>query len=397
MKSIRGSDLARPGFKANPYPFYARLRAEEPVCRISALWSHAWLLTRYDDVVEFLRDDRFAKDITAKMPWVPGFLQPALHHMLNRDPPDHTRLRALVSKAFTPRRIERLRGRIEQVCEELVAGAPRDRPFDLVGGYALRMPLTIIGELLGIPDRDRPRFHTFTRGSLPLIAPTGIADVAFALPYSWLLLRYFRRLIADRREHPGEDLVTALVQAEEGGDRLTEDEVVGMAVLLLLAGYETTVHLIASGALALLQHPQQRERFLGDPEVAETAIDELLRYTSPIEITPPRVAREDVTIRSVTIPLGDMVAAVIGSANHDESQFPEPERLDLGRRPNRHVAFGQGIHFCLGAPLAELEGRIALETLFRRFPGVKLAQPAESLRWRKAMPLRGLEELPVTL
>lgn len=395
MQPVKARELARSGFKANPYPFYARVRAEAPVFRISAPYVNAWLVTRYDDVLAFLKDDRFSKDISAKMPWLPSFVHPVMHHMLNRDPPDHTRLRKLVTRAFTPSRVEQLRARIVAVCEELLAGVAASGRFDLVRGYALPIPLTVISELLGIPERDRHRFHRLTRGSLPLGAPTSVMEILLALPYAGLLLRYFRRLFAERRARPRDDLITALVQAEESGDRLSEDELQGMAVLLLLAGYETTVNLIGSGALALLQNPEQREMFRHDPRVAGSAVNELLRYTSPVEIAPPRLAREDVTIASVTIRRGELAAAVLGSANHDETQFPDPETLDITREPNRHLAFGHGAHFCLGASLAQMEGEIALTTLFRRLPGLRLAQPAESLRWRRTAPLRALEELPV--
>ncbi len=317
--------------------------------------------------------------------------------MLSRDPPDHTRLRTLVSKAFTSNRIEKLRARIERLCDDLLAAGSPGGKFDLVGGYALPIPLTIISELLGIPERDRRRFQRLTRGTIPLGAPTGIADIPLALPYAWRLLRYFRKLLAERRVDPRDDLLTALVQAQEAGDRLSEDEQLGTAVLLLFAGYETTVNFISSGALALLQHPRQREWFLEEPARAEPAIEELLRYTSPVEMAPPRVTREAVTIASVTIPPGEFVIPVLGSANHDESQFTDPDTLDIAREPNRHLAFGHGAHFCLGASLARMEGQIALTTLFRRFPDLRLVQPPEALRWRKVLPIRGLEALPVAL
>lgn len=374
------------------------MRAEAPVFPITAPFGiRAWLVTRCDDVVAVLKDDRFSKDITAKMTWLPHFARPLTHHMLNRDPPDHARLRMLVSQAFTPQRIEQLRGRIETVCNDLLAKVPVGGSFDLVRGYALPIPLTVIGDLLGIPQEDRHRFHILTRGSLSIGAPTRLLDVPSALPYVWLLTRYFHRLFAERRARPRDDLITAMVEAEEGGDRLSEEELMGMAILLLFAGYETTVNLIGSGALALLQHPQQRDLFVRDPDLADPAIEELLRYTSPVEITPPRVTREEVTLASVTIPRGEFVATVLGSANHDESRFTRPETLDLAREPNRHVAFGQGAHFCLGAVLARMEGQIALATLFRRFPGLRLAKPVESLRWRKLLPLRGLVDLPVVM
>jgi cytochrome P450 len=394
---LKARDLARPAFKANPYPFYARLRAEEPVCRLSAVFVKAWLVTRYDDAVMVLKDPRISKDVSSKLRYVPRFAAPLSDNMLSRDPPDHTRLRALVSKAFTPRRTEQIRSRVQEVCDELLAAVRPGAPFDLVRDYALPIPLTVISEMLGIPERDRHRFHTLTRGSLAIGAPTGLTDVPLALPYVWLLMRYFRRLFAERRARPGDDLLTALVQAEDAGDRLTEDELMGMSILLLFAGYETTVNLIASGALAFLEHPAQRALFVARASLAESAVEELLRYTSPVEMTPPRVAREDVTIGSVTIRSGELLSVVVGSANRDESQFRDPDTFDITRDPNRHLSLGQGIHFCLGAPLARMEGQIALTTLFHRFPGLRLTRPAGSLRWRKLLPLRGLEALPVAL
>jgi cytochrome P450 PksS len=340
--------------------------------------------------------DRLSKDFTSMMPWLPAFVRPVTHHMLNRDPPDHTRLRSLVSKAFTARRIEQLRGRVQVVCDELLTGASSRGSFDLLHHYALPLPLNVIADLLGIRKEDRHRFHTLTRGSLPLGAPTGgLLDILLALPYAWLLIRYFRELFDERRARPRDDLITALVQAEEQGDHLSEEELLAMGVLLLLAGYETTVNLIASGTLALLVNPEQRERLSNDPDLAEPAVEELLRYTSPIEISTPRLAREDIAIGPLTIARGEMVAVVLGSANHDETRFPDPGTLDIARDPNRHVAFGGDIHFCLGASLARMEARIAFTTLLRRLPGLRLAKPPESLRWRRNLPLRALAELPV--
>jgi cytochrome P450 PksS len=209
-------------------------------------------------------------------------------------------------------------------------------------------------------------------------------------------MRYFRKLFAERRLRPRDDMLTALVQAEEAGDHLDADELLGTAILLLFAGYETTVNLIASGALALLENPEQRELFVQEPLRAGAAIEELLRHTSPVEITPPRLTLEEVTYASVTIPKGAFLAGVVGSANHDQSRFREPDRLDITREPNRHLSFGHGHHFCLGAALARMEAQIALTTLFRRRPGLRLAEPAGNLRWRRMLPLRGLQALPVT-
>jgi cytochrome P450 len=397
MESIKWSALADPRFKANPYPFYARMRAEAPVFPVSVpVIGRAWIVTRYEDVIAVTIDDRFSRDILPKLRWLPGFaLVPLTRHMLSQDPPNHSRLRKLVSQAFTPRRVEGMRNRIQAVCDELLDVAPRTGAFDLISGYALPIPLIVISELLGIPKHDRRRFHTLVQGSLPLAAPSGLLDIPIALPYVWLLNRYFRKLFAQCRAHPGDDLLSALVQAEEAGDRLDEDELLGMAALLLLAGYETTMHVIGTGALALLDHPDQRARFVSEPGLAGSAIEELLRYTTPVEITTPRIARENVTLASVTIPKGEWAIGVLGSANRDDSVFTDPDTLDLARDPNPHLAFGQGRHFCLGASLARMEAQIALTTLFARFPGIRLTQPAESLRWRRLL-LRGLAELPVT-
>ena len=221
------------------------------------------------------------------------------------------------------------------------------------------------------------------------------SSVIKALPSLFMFMRYLRKLIQEKRTHPKDDLLTALVQAEEAGDTLSEDELLAMVVLLLIAGHETTVNLIASGTLALLQHPEQLEHLRRDPTIIKTAVEELLRYTSPVETATERFAREDVTLHGVTIPKGELVLAVLASANRDETQFVHPQRLDLARNPNRHLAFGQGVHFCLGAPLARLEGQIAIPMLLSRFPELRLSIPLERLRWRPTFVVRGLESLPV--
>ena len=391
---LKVADLATPQFKANPYPFYARLRAEAPVCRTKLFGQPTWLVTRYDDVVTMLKDERLLKEWRPATKWLFRFAGSITRHMLNRDPPDHTRLRTLVQKAFTPKLIEHLRGRIQNVCDELLNHLESNGRMDLISGYALPVPLTIIAELLGIPPDDRLRFHSFSRST---ISASTLVGALRSVPDQRSLGRNLRKLIAARRREPRDDLITALVQAEEAGDKLNEDEVVAMIALLMLAGYETTVNLIGSGALALIQNPEQREMLLRNPVLADSAIEELLRYTSPLDVASQRFAREDMTIRSANIRQGHLVVAMIGSANHDEFQFTNPEVLDLARQPNKHIAFGQGAHFCLGAPLARMEGQIALTTLFRRCPELHLAQPAESLRWRKSLIVRGLEELPVAL
>jgi cytochrome P450 len=393
MDRIKITDLARPQFKANPYPFYARLRAESPVCSTKLFRQPTWLVTRYDDVFKILKDPRLLKDWRPRTKWLHRLSSTTIGHMLNQDGPDHTRLRNLVHKAFTPQMSALMRQRIQSICDELLDNLTNNGRMDLMRGYALPLPLMIISELLGIPAEDRNRLHSLSRSSL---SATTFLGALLALPDQKLLVRRIRQLIAERRRDPREDLITALAQAEEAGDKLSEKELVATIMLLLIAGYETTVNLIGNGALALLQHPEQRKLFLQDPAVVESAIEELLRYTSPLDIASQRFASVDMKIDSTNIRQGDIVVAMIGSANHDESQFPEPETLDLTREPNRHLSFGQGVHFCIGAPLARLEGQIGLTTLFRRFPNLRLAEAPDSLRWRKSLIVRGLEELPVT-
>jgi len=397
-------NIASPAFKANPFPFYARLRAEAPVFRVTLPDRQtAWLITRYDDVVQVLRDERLAKDrlraLTpgqmAKQPWVPAMFQPLARNMLDLDPPDHTRLRALVHKAFTPRLVEAMRPRVERLTGELLDAAMARGRVDLIHDYALVVPTTIIAEMLGVPVADRHKFHRWSAALLGASASSwGMFLAIFPV---WRFLRYVRNLLRERKARPRDGLISALIQAEEAGQHLSEDELLAMVFLLLIAGHETTVNLIGSGTLALLQYPDQLARLRDDPALIRPAVEELLRYTSPVETATERFAREDVTVAGVTIPQGSLVFAVIASANRDERQFPDPDRLDLTREPNRHLAFGLGIHFCLGAALARLEGQIAIQALLRRAPGLRLAVPAESLRWRRGLVLRGLEALPVTL
>jgi cytochrome P450 len=408
LHAIVAPDLASPRFKADPYPFYARLRADAPVWRTTLPDERtAWLVTRYDDVARVLKDGTFAKDKLnamdpeqrAKTPWVPGVLKPLERNMLDLDDPDHARLRALVSKAFTPRLIERLRGRIVALCEELLDAMERERRrkggAELVADYALPLPATVIAELLGVPAEDHAKFH---RWSNRLVSVSSKRDMLRAMPAALAFMRYLRKLIERRRADPRDDLITALIRAEEAGDKLSEDELLAMAFLLLVAGHETTVNLIASGTLALLEHPEQANALRNDPSLAKSAVEELLRYTSPVEMATERYPREDAEIEGTTIPRGELVLAVLGSANRDERHFEDPDVLDITRDPNRHLAFGRGgIHHCLGAPLARMEGQIAISTFLERFPEARLAVAPESLRWRRGVFLRGLERLPLVL
>src|SRR5215211_937046 len=399
---IASPDLASPRFKADPHPFYTRLRAEAPVWRTTLSDKRtAWLVTRYEDVAGVLKDDRFAKDPLnaqdpeqrAESPWVPGYLQPLEQNMHDLDDPDHRRLRTLVSKAFTPRLIERLRGRIEEICRELLDAMERRGKTELVRDYALPLPATVIAELLGVPAKDQRRFH---RWSNRIVSISSGRDVWRALPAAFAFVRYLRKMSERRRISPEDDLISALVQAEEAGDSLSQDELLAMSFLLLVAGHETTVNLIASGTLALIEHPEQLENLKADPQLIKPAVEELLRYTSPVEIATERYAREDLEVSKTEVPRGELVLAVLGSANRDEQYFEDPDALDLARHPNKHLAFGRGgVHHCLGAPLARMEGQIAITALLRRFPAMNLAVTSESMRWRRGLFLRGLGRLPL--
>ncbi|MGB8508628.1 MAG: cytochrome P450 [Pyrinomonadaceae bacterium] len=403
MKTAQQVNIVSPEFKANPFPFLATLRATEPVYRThlpDKTKTPVWLVTRYEDVNALLKDERFPKnrrnaltpEQLRKLPWVPPMFRPLERNMLDLDAPDHTRLRALVHKAFTPRLVERMRARVQTLADELLDGVAQRGEMDLINDYALPLPMTLITEILGVPTRDHHKFHKWSKAIVSLSSPNVTLRV---IPSVWMFIRYLRRFFKIRRRDPQDDLATALIQAEEAGDKLSEDELLAMVFLLLVAGHETTVNLIGNGVLALLEHPDQMENLLHEPSLIKPAVEELLRYTAPVFMSTERFAREDVTIHGITIPRGEMTFGVIGSANRDESVFENPDQLDITREPNKHLSFGQGIHFCLGAPLARLEAQIAIKTLLHRVPDLRLKCPPEALRWRPSMILRGLNALPI--
>jgi cytochrome P450 PksS len=316
--------------------------------------------------------------------------------MLDVDEPDHTRLRALVRKAFTPRLIEQLQRRIQTLCEDLLDAAQSKGRMELIRDYALPLPATVIADLLGVPAEDRRKFHRWS-SKIVSVSPGAEASLQGlqVVPSVWAFMRYLRKQFEQSHVEPKDDLITALVQAEEAGDKLSEDELLAMGFLLLVAGHETTVNLIASGTLALLEHPEQLKMLRSDPSLIRSAVEDLVRYTSPVQLATERYAREDVTIAGTTIPRGELMLAVIGSANRDEQQFENPDALDITRDPNKHLAFGKGIHHCLGASLARMEAQIAIDALLHRFPNLRLAEAPESLRWQRGLFLRGLEKLPL--
>jgi cytochrome P450 len=402
MNPMREAELSGGAFKANPYPSYVRWRAEAPVCRLKLSdKQQGWLVARYDDVVTVLKDERFtterAKALTseqlARLPWVPKAFKSLERNMLSLDGPDHVRLRNLVHKAFTPRLIENLRARIQSLTDGFLDAVESNSRMDLIGDFALPLPVTIIADMLGVAERDRHRFHRWS--SALMAVSTSTWGKLKALPSVMAFLRYIRKLVKAREAEPRDDLTTALVRAREADDRLTEDELLALIFLLLIAGHETTVNLIGNGVLALLEHPEQLNRLRNEPDLIKPAVEEFLRFDSPVQIGSERYAREDLTIAGVTILRGEMVFPVIGSANRDERQFERADELDITRDPNRHLTFGLGGHYCLGAPLARMEAQIAISTLLRRLPELRLAVPRQKLRRRGGMGLHGLESLPL--
>jgi len=383
-----------PAVVADPYPYYRLMRERDPVHRNNSI--RAWFLTRHADVDELLRDDRFSSDGTQGERYVPpppGRGRPG-RSMLVVDPPDHTRLRNLVSKAFTPRMVERLRPRIESITADLVEGLAGQPTADLISRFAYPLPVIVIAEMLGVPARDRAQFQEWSavvvRGLDPFL-DRATQDAVFDARDA--LIGYLRGIIDERRREPADDLITAMIAARDKGDFLSEGELVAMCNLLLVAGHETTVNLIGGGTLALLRNRDQLERFRREPALARTAVEELLRYSPPVQWT-GRVATVEMELGGRRIAPHQSVVGILAAANRDPEVFEEPDRLDIGRDPNPHVAFGRGIHFCLGAPLAKLEARIALPMLLERFPDLRLAgEPEPRPTWN----LRGLARLPVAL
>jgi pimeloyl-[acyl-carrier protein] synthase len=387
-----------PEFHADPYPFYRRLREKEPIHRSPMGF---WVLTRYEDCVAVLRDQRFGREEFQQMlssVYGDDSEKPQLpRSMLFRDPPDHTRLRGLVSKAFTPRMIETMRDHIQEIVDRLLDRVQDAGRMDVMEDLAYPLPVTVICEMLGVPVTD----HASIRGwsadiarsldAIGLPSDQGIVERGRTARRS--LAGYFRRLVPERRARPQQDLLSGLIAAEEQGDKLSQDEVIAMCLLLFIAGHETTVNLIGNGTLALLRHPEQLRRLQAEPALIGNAVEELLRYDSPVQRT-ARIASVDAEVGGQPMPKGTMVITALGAANRDPAQFPDPDVLDVTRKDPRHISFGFGIHFCLGAPLARVEGQLALGTLLRRLP--KLALAESQPEWRESSVLRGLKRLNVS-
>ena len=379
----------------DPYPVYAALRARAPVHRSRLL--NAWLFTRHADVDAILRDHRRFSNDPRKGALTPRqkatLPTPDQFTMLLLDPPDHNRLRALVNKAFTRRAVAALEPRIRGVLASLLDGIEDSAGFDLMQAVAQPLPVIVIAEMLGVPPRDRAQFKIWSARRARLLEPAiGSRERRLAAEASVACDAYFRSIIAERRAEPREDILSALVQVEDGGERLSEREMLNMLRLLLVAGNETTTNLIGNGVLALLRNPEQLRRLRDDPGLIPSAVEELLRFDAPVQADFRRV-REDCEVNGFPMRRRDNIAVLLGAANRDPDVFKDPDRLDVGRRDGAHLSLGRGIHHCLGAPLARLEGRIVIEMLLERFPRMDLL--CERPRFRKAIVLRGLRSLPV--
>jgi len=405
LKSMTFGD---PAFRADPYPTYAWLRKNAPIIQVKAPFGFgkAYMITRYEDVQAIFKDPRFSTDMRRRGSgdvngglnrFAPRSLRILGNQMVTQDDPNHARLKNLVHKAFTPARITALHARIEDITKDLLDTAAKRDVIDIVEDFALPLPMTVISEMLGVPEDRRKPFRDLMTGMLD--APGFALFRAFRqFSTTRRLIAFLNDLINLRRREPDDRMISALIDAEQSGDKLDQEELIGMVFVLLLAGHETTVNLIANGTLALLENPDQFRLLRDNPAHIKTAIEEMLRFTNPVEHGVVRFASEDLPILGVTIPKGSTVMAMLSSANRDEAVFQDPDRLDITRDPNRHLAFGVGMHYCLGAPLARMEGAIALNALLARFPNLQLAIAPKDVRWRPSVAgFRGLMELPVTL
>ncbi|MGO4617425.1 cytochrome P450 [Nocardia sp. 2YAB30] len=394
-------DLWGEQMRVDPLPTLALMRAEVPIARLFNPHQGApeWRVTRYADVVELLRDPRFTKDkrklsdqARSRYFRITEFDR-LDKHMLYADPPEHTRMRALVARAFTPRRISELRPRIAEATTRLLDLAERQDSVDLLDALAFRLPITVLVELIGVPIEDQERFREWTR---ILIAPPSEGDFDALRRMAIEFQQYLEEFLALRRRRPRDDLTSALIEAQTHGDRLSSVELMSMVFLLIAAGFETTGNLIGNGVWALLRHPAELRRLRAAPELIESAIEEVLRYCPPVANSTGAFPLTDVEFRGTVIPAEELVVASLLSAHHDQAQFPEPDRFDITRTPNRHLGFGLGLHFCLGASLARIEATVAIGTLVQRFPGLRLAADPDTLRWKNGVFVNGLECLPVT-
>ena len=402
--AVQKFDLASQAFARDPLPTYARLREDSPVFQTRLpLLGKTWLAASYQAASEVLKDDatfvmepkKVGRTLFGGMlRLLPRTVRVFSDNMLRHDNPDHRRLRRLVEQAFSRHSVESLRGRIGALCDGLLDSVAGSETVDLLEAWARPLPVAVICELLGLPEQDRPMFTGWAK---TLFRSPTLFGMLLAVPTLFRLQKYFRRQFEQCRREPRPGLMTALVQAEQDGDQLSEDELLGMAFLLLVAGFETTVHLLSGGTLALLRAPQQKERLLNDWSLLPSAVEELLRFVSPVQMSEPRYVMRDLEFHGRSLRRGDYIVAWLGAANTDPARFPDPDKLDLSRSPNPHVSFGSGMHFCLGAQLARAETQVGIERLFTRYPKLALAAADCELKYSGNMLLRALVALPVRL
>ena len=401
-------DFTSPEFRSDPYPVYRALRERAPVLRGERGPFRFTIVSRHADVTAVLRDPRMSVDRPFQPKPATDDVDPATLHplaralralsriMLFRDPPDHTRLRGLVGRAFTPRMVEALRPRIQALVDELLARPLRDGGLDVVRDFAEPLPILVIAELLGLPGSDRADLKRWS-DELAVMLDGSIAmqHIGRAVQSAIAVIDYLRAHLEAKRRDPKDDLISALLSAQER-DRLTDDEILGTVLIVMGAGHETTTNLVGNGVLALLRHPDQLARLRAEPARIDAAVEEILRFDSPVQAT-SRVPTEDVEIHGARFAKGAEIGLLIGAANRDPAVFAEPDRFDIARADNRHLSFGLGIHFCLGAGLARLEGQVALGSLASRAPALALGVAEDAIAWRPGWLLRGATSLPVRL
>lgn len=390
------SNLFTKAFTPNPYPAYTQLRNEEPVARVLLPdGQYAWMITRYDDALEALKNQKFMKDYRKLYEEDDSDYSSVFSkNMLFADMPDHRRLRGLVSKAFTPQMIAGMRDRIQEITDELLDEIAGHETVNLIDAFAFPLPIIVICEMLGIPTEDRDNFRIWSNS---MIEGSNGAYAQDIQKHMQDFIQYLRDRFETVRKNPGEDLISKLIVAEEQGDQLTEKELYGVVSLLIIAGHETTVNFIGNSIMALIENPDQLALLKEQPDLIKTAIEETLRFNDPVEYSTSRWASEDMVFKDQAMKKGDLVIVILNAANHDPSQFENPDQLDITREKSKHLAFGKGIHACLGAPLARLEGEIAIASFFKRYPHAQLNINKDDLEWRTGMIVRGVRELPLLL
>lgn len=385
-----------PDFLTNPYPFYHRLRSKDPIQWVSSIKEKGWFVTGYKEASDILKDSRFKTRIPLPQnsKAYEQLTSVQKNMMLFKNPPDHTRLRSLVSKPFSPRVIENLRPSIEETVHQLLDNLHGTSSMDIISDFAFPLPGTIIAGILGVPMEDRQQFKEWSTILIRTVDLTRTEKVLRSgSDVALKLVEYFRSLIKQRLQHPQNDLISMLIKEEEKGSKLNEEELLATCILLLIAGHETTVNLIGNGVLSLLQHPEQLEKLKESPSLIHSAVEECLRYESPTQMT-ARFAGEDIEIGGKLIRKGQQVYILLGAANRDPEHFSNPDQFDITRTPNHHLAFGAGAHFCLGASLARLEAQIAINALLHRIPNLQLE--TDRLEWRRLAGFRALKSLPVS-